>query len=35
MHVLDWLVVAVYLIWALRDGVRRTTDSGQAEVKAA
>ena len=31
MHVLDWLVVVVYLIWMVWDGVRRTTGSDQVE----
>src|SRR4026209_1038508 len=31
MHVLDWLVVVVYLIWMVWDGVRRTTDADQVE----
>jgi len=31
MHLLDWLVVVVYLIWMVWDGVRRTTGSDQVE----
>ena len=31
MHILDWLVVVVYLIWMIWDGVRRTEDSDKVE----
>jgi solute:Na+ symporter, SSS family len=31
VHVLDWIVVAVYLIWIVWDGVRRTAGSDQVE----
>ena len=31
MHVLDWLVVGVYLVWMVWDGVRRTEDSDKVE----
>jgi Na+/proline symporter len=31
MHTLDWLVVGVYLIWMIWDGVRRTADSDKVE----
>src|SRR5687768_3252217 len=31
MHLLDWLVVGVYLTWMIWDGVRRTEDSDKVE----
>jgi solute:Na+ symporter, SSS family len=31
MHALDWLVVVVYLVWMVWDGVRRTHGSDQVE----
>ena len=31
MHLLDWLVVGVYLVWVVWDGVRRTEGSDQVE----
>ena len=31
MHLLDWLVVGVYLIWMVWDGVRRTAGSDKGE----
>jgi solute:Na+ symporter, SSS family len=31
MHPIDWIVVAVYLVWMVWDGVRRTTDSDKVE----
>ena len=31
MHLLDWIVVAVYLVWIVWDGVRRTEDSDEVE----
>ena len=31
MHLLDWIVVGVYLVWMVWDGVRRTEDSDKVE----
>ena len=31
MHILDWAVVAAYLVWMVWDGVRRTEDSDKVE----
>jgi Na+/proline symporter len=31
MHIVDWTVVAVYLIWVLSDGIRRTKNSKEIE----
>src|SRR5688572_7764657 len=31
MHLLDWLVVGVYLTWMIWDGVRRTADSDKVD----
>jgi Na+/proline symporter len=31
MHVIDWLVVIVYLIWMIYDGLKRTEDSDKVE----
>jgi Na+/proline symporter len=31
MHILDWLVVAAYLVWIVYDGLKRTTASDQVE----
>jgi Na+/proline symporter len=31
MHLLDWLVVGVYLVWMVWDGIRRTEGSDQVE----
>jgi solute:Na+ symporter, SSS family len=31
VHLLDWIVVAAYLIWVVWDGVRRTVGSGEVE----
>jgi len=31
MHPIDWIVVGVYLVWMVWDGVRRTTDSDKVE----
>ena len=31
MHLLDWLVVGVYLVWMVWDGIRRTEDSDKVE----
>src|ERR671913_846805 len=31
MHLLDWIVVGVYLVWMVWDGIRRTEDSDKVE----
>ncbi|MDQ3071073.1 MAG: sodium:solute symporter [Acidobacteriota bacterium] len=31
MHLLDWAVVATYLLWVVSDGIRRTKDSKEIE----
>lgn len=31
MHLLDWLIVVVYLVWIVWDGLRRTKDSHEVE----
>jgi len=31
MHLVDWLVVAAYLVWIVWDGVRRTRDADRVE----
>ena len=31
MHLLDWAVVAVYLVWVVHDGLRRTVSSDKME----
>src|SRR3954466_13633620 len=31
MHVIDWLIVAAYLIWIIADGLRRTKAADQIE----
>jgi Na+/proline symporter len=31
MHILDWLVVAAYLVWIVHDGLKRTKNAGQVE----
>jgi Na+/proline symporter len=31
MHILDWLVVAAYLLWIVHDGLRRTKNADQVE----
>jgi Na+/proline symporter len=31
MHIIDWLVVAAYLLWIVHDGLRRTKNADQVE----
>jgi Na+/proline symporter len=31
MHILDWLVVAAYLVWIVHDGLKRTKNAGEVE----
>jgi Na+/proline symporter len=31
MHIVDWLVVAAYLVWIVHDGLKRTKNAGQVE----
>jgi SSS family transporter len=31
MHPLDWLVVAIYLVWIVSDGVKRSRNTGEVE----
>lgn len=31
MHIVDWLIVAAYLVWIVYDGLRRTTGASAVE----